>query len=236
MKYIHKKTKAIAYQSDLNPDTYVFIMPDKNMYAIPREIIEISNDWEEYNHTPENIKQLMDVPCLSINEIAMVYKTANREHHKSEWGLDDNARKLVKMVLEKVMGENIEIGLAEGKITTESSKTELPLYPKIITLRERQDHSFKYRVQTFVKPDSAPEGVYLLVERITIHKPAVTALFSEVVEKDKTSFISEGCQIINTIYDERKPGPWLCTETYIKQHVQRLINLSQNNNFQFQII
>jgi hypothetical protein len=121
-------------------------------------------------------------------------------------------------------------------IPTESSKTELPLFPKIIISTERQNYSFKYAVQAFVKPDSAPEGIYLLVEIGTIHIPNARPLFSEMVEKAKKSFISEGCQIINTIYDERKPGPWLCSETYIKQHVQRLINLSQDNRVQFQII
>jgi hypothetical protein len=121
-------------------------------------------------------------------------------------------------------------------LPTESSKTELPLFPKIIISTERQNYSFKYAVQAFVKPDSAPEGIYLLVEIGTIHRPNARPLFSEMVEKAKKSFISEGCQIINTIYDERKPGPWLCSETYIKQHVQRLINLSQDNRVQFQII
>ena len=98
-QYIHRRTKLIV--SGEEHDT--FYVGNHHIYdttVIPKEIVENGDDWVEHNPIPANLNELMNIPCLSINDIGKVFLTANRENPNNELKLD--AMALVKIVQEKL--------------------------------------------------------------------------------------------------------------------------------------
>jgi hypothetical protein len=111
MKYQHKHTKTIVDWDDsenqyTNSNVEVLGYLQNTVY-LDREMVEDSDDWKLYNELTEEIKNLQNIPCLSINDVARVYVTANRYNSGNQSGLEKQGRELLEIVREKV-SEQIE--------------------------------------------------------------------------------------------------------------------------------
>lgn len=101
MKYKHRKSNLIVTYNNDTKDYWC----DHQQYFIPKYVVEDSADWIKLCTDMEEIKKLQNIPCLSINDVARVYVTANRlrEHkNNNEYDLERQGREILEIVKEKL--------------------------------------------------------------------------------------------------------------------------------------
>ena len=106
MKYKHKKS-GIAVEWDTCMKQYTNRYSTKietDAVWLNKDMVEDSEEWVKVTIDIEEIKQLQNIPCLSINDITKVYVTANRFNDKSsdEYAFEKQGRQLLEIVKEKL--------------------------------------------------------------------------------------------------------------------------------------
>lgn len=107
MKYKHKKS-GVSVKWDNNVKQYTnrdFIKNVCEFVWLNKNMVEDSDDWIKLCTDIEEIKQLQNIPCLSINDVGRVFVTANRfrEHkNNNEYDLERQGRELLEIVKQKL--------------------------------------------------------------------------------------------------------------------------------------
>lgn len=101
MKYKHKKSGLIVYPDENMLDSGTICYTNENNDFIPACVVEDSIEWVKISIDVEKIKKLQDIPCLSINDVAKVYVTANRFRNNgsnNEYELEKQGQLLLEIV------------------------------------------------------------------------------------------------------------------------------------------
>lgn len=96
MRYIHQKSRTEVFL-----DNNGFYVDEKQSMKIPSYIVENSIEWKKVILTPEKIKSIQLIPCLSIMDISEVYVTATKPNYNNHLCLESQGEKLLKLVIKK---------------------------------------------------------------------------------------------------------------------------------------
>lgn len=103
MRYKHKRSGLIVWPDEnlLRKDK---CYTNKNNDFIPACVVEGSKEWVKVVCDIDKIKELQNIPCLSINDVGRVFVTANRLRNNSnnEYDLERQGRELLEIVKEKL--------------------------------------------------------------------------------------------------------------------------------------
>ena len=107
MKYKHKKSNVVVewYAAHSQYSNSNIDDGTTDVVWLNKDMVEDSEDWVKLCTDIEEIKKLQNIPCLSINDIAKVYITANRmrEHkNNNEYDLEKQGRELLEIVKQKL--------------------------------------------------------------------------------------------------------------------------------------
>lgn len=109
MKYKHRKSGVIVEwnQDDLQyTNINLNFNNERDIVWLNKDMVEDSADWVKLCMDIKEIKKLQNIPCLSINDIARVYVTANRfkewKGERNEYDLEKPGRELLEIVKEKL--------------------------------------------------------------------------------------------------------------------------------------
>jgi|LakMenE01Jun11ns_1017448.scaffolds.fasta_scaffold9622411_3 hypothetical protein len=104
MKYKHRKSGIIVWPDESLLRENMCYTNENNDF-IPACVVEDSVEWIKVSVDIDKIKTLQDIRCLSINDIAKVYVTANRLRHNgsnNEYELEKQGRELIEIVKKRM--------------------------------------------------------------------------------------------------------------------------------------